>query len=126
MNNESDSSVPAQPSRLLTIIKILLACGILFFLYLQIQPKFPYLNILYDKLKEYKPQVTSTEPTKESPEIKIKNSAKPTDTPKPDGKGFCYAGQWNGVRSCIDVNSLDECYSGEMYNSKTNCINKKK
>lgn len=128
--NEANNFKPPDPvpssGSGLTIIKILLACGILVFLYLQVQPKLPYLNMLFDKLKEsiksYKQLLTPVEPKKEPPEINVKSPEK-TDTPKPDnGKGFCYAGEWNGVRSCIDVNSLDECYSGKMYDSKAECI----
>ena len=117
-------SDPGQPSRLLTLIKLVLACGILIFLFLQIQPKLPYLSTLYNKLKDYTKQ-DAPEPTKESPEIKIKSSGNTIETPKPEQKGFCYAGEWEGSRSCIDVNSLDECYSGEMYDSKIDCTNKK-
>ena len=129
MMNSYETVLPEpQPSRVLTIIKIMLACGILFFLFLQIQPKIPYLKVLYDNLKvlydylkEYKKQVP-LETKKESPEIIIKSSENQIEPPKPDvGKMFCYAGEWNGVRSCIDVNSLDECYSGEMYSSKSKC-----
>lgn len=129
MMNSYETVLPEpQPSRVLTIIKIMLACGILFFLFLQIQQKIPYLKLLYDNLKvlydylkEYKKQVP-LETKKESPEIIIKSSETQIEPPKPNvGKMFCYAGEWNGVRSCIDVNSLDECYSGEMYSSKSKC-----
>ena len=122
---EFESPEPSHTSRLLTIIKILLACGILIFLYLQIQPNIPYLNTLYNKLKEYKQVLSEPKKVSASQEIQVKSSGKQIDNPKPNNGGFCYIGEWNGTRSCIDVNSLDECYSGEIYDSKNKCTNKK-
>lgn len=37
--------------------------------------------------------------------------------------GYCYIGEDRGIRSCIKVNSKDECMSGDIFPTKEICIN---
>lgn len=37
--------------------------------------------------------------------------------------GYCYIGEDRGFRSCIDVNLADECMSGEIFPTRSVCIN---
>lgn len=47
-----------------------------------------------------------------------------TQLAKPTNKsGFCYIGEDRGFRSCIEVTDEDTCTSGEIYPSRTICIN---
>ena len=36
--------------------------------------------------------------------------------------GYCLAGEWKGVRSCVRVNNEKDCTSGKMYESKDKCV----
>ena len=40
-----------------------------------------------------------------------------------DKLGWCYIGEENGQRSCIEVNQNDTCMSGDIFPSKNVCIN---
>mgnify|MGYP003388992521 CR=1 FL=1 len=47
-----------------------------------------------------------------------------TQLSKPNQKsGFCYIGEDRGFRSCIEVTESDSCESGDIYPSRTICIN---
>lgn len=37
--------------------------------------------------------------------------------------GFCYVGEYKGVRSCINVGQGDKCMSGDIFPTKDICIN---
>jgi hypothetical protein len=37
--------------------------------------------------------------------------------------GFCLAGEWKGVRSCVKVANNKECVSGQLFESETKCVN---
>jgi len=38
-------------------------------------------------------------------------------------KGYCYVGNWNGLRSCVKVSDSDECLSNMIYKSDAICRN---
>ena len=37
--------------------------------------------------------------------------------------GFCLAGEWNGSRSCIKVDSAKDCVSGQLFQTQATCQN---
>jgi hypothetical protein len=37
--------------------------------------------------------------------------------------GFCLAGEWKGVRTCVKVANNKECVSGQLFESKKKCVN---
>lgn len=37
--------------------------------------------------------------------------------------GFCYIGEYKGIRSCINVGEGDKCMSGDIFPTKEICIN---
>ena len=37
--------------------------------------------------------------------------------------GFCLAGEWKGVRSCVKVKSAKDCVSGQLFPNETTCVN---
>ena len=57
----------------------------------------------------------------------------PADEPKPDDSasvtqggsqgGFCLAGEWKGVRTCVQVDSKTDCTSGQLFQTEDTCIN---
>ena len=47
-----------------------------------------------------------------------------TQSSKASGKaGYCYIGEDRGFRSCIKVNQADMCMSGDIFPSRTICVN---
>jgi hypothetical protein len=36
--------------------------------------------------------------------------------------GFCLAGEWKGVRSCVRVNAGKDCASGKVFSTKEQCV----
>lgn len=63
---------------------------------------------------------------------KISGKKKPKSSPEPDDStssvqggsqgGYCLAGEWKGVRSCVRVNDPKECTSGKLYETKDKCV----
>lgn len=51
----------------------------------------------------------------------------PPPPPKPDKRkhrgGFCYIGEEDGFRSCVEVNKADQCMSGEIFPTREICVN---
>jgi hypothetical protein len=57
------------------------------------------------------------------------------EDPKPDESarstqggsqgGFCLAGEWKGVRSCVKVDSKTDCTSGQLFASEATCVSPK-
>ena len=41
------------------------------------------------------------------------------------GGGWCYIGEFNKVKGCIEVSNKSDCMSGDIFPSKNICINKK-
>jgi len=37
--------------------------------------------------------------------------------------GFCLAGEWDGARSCIKVDSANDCISGQLFQTQATCQN---
>ena len=37
--------------------------------------------------------------------------------------GFCLAGEWKGVRSCVKVKSAKDCVSGQLFPNEMSCVN---
>lgn len=37
--------------------------------------------------------------------------------------GYCNVGSWKGIRSCVKVNTKNECMSGDIFPTKEICIN---
>ena len=50
----------------------------------------------------------------------------PPPPPKPDKRrrkgGFCYVGEEDGFRSCVEVNKADQCMSGDIFPTREICI----
>ena len=54
--------------------------------------------------------VQSTEPT-----------VTPISTQKPKA-GWCYVGDFNGVKGCVEITEHDKCMSGQVFPSKEECL----
>ena len=36
---------------------------------------------------------------------------------------WCLSGEYNGSRSCVEINAVDKCMSGQIYPSQSDCVN---
>lgn len=82
-------------------------------------------------------EVTSETPTAAqlaTGQIPTKKPSKAkTSSPEPDeatssvqggaGNGFCLAGEWKGVRSCVGVPKGQACVSGQLFPTNEQCVN---
>lgn len=67
---------------------------------------------------------------KETENKKIKPPKPPTTTPQPDDSsssiqgsaGYCYIGEWKGVRSCVKVDKNTPCNS-KLFTTEELCVN---
>jgi hypothetical protein len=75
----------------------------------------------------------SPKPVKEQPALKqIKESKEKTPSPKPDDStssiqgtgtaGYCYVGEWKGIRSCVKVDKTTPCKT-QKYSTEELCVN---
>jgi hypothetical protein len=60
---------------------------------------------------------------------KLSRKPKPVKTPVPDdssstiqGAGYCYVGEWKGVRSCVKVDKKTPCET-QVYSTEELCVN---
>jgi hypothetical protein len=75
----------------------------------------------------------SEEPEEKKPKKEKKKVKKAAPPPEPDQttsivqggaqSGFCLAGEWSGVRSCVPVEKGQECVSGQRFDSNEQCVN---
>jgi hypothetical protein len=100
----------------------------------------PYVTMFSDLMKSANDLLESTvQPTEEkakpppSKKVKTKVSQKKTAVPEPDEStsnvqggaqgGFCLAGEWKGVRSCVKIPKGTECVSGQLFPTELKCTN---
>lgn len=66
------------------------------------------------------------------PNIKFSNQPQPVQSSEPimtpicsqkPMAGWCYVGDFNGARGCVDVNEHDKCMSGQIFASQSQCLN---
>ena len=79
--------------------------------------------------KEKTPKTTTSSQPKEKTQPKEKP---PTPTPKPDDStssiqgvgtaGYCYVGEWKGIRSCVKVDKTTPCKTN-VYSTEELCVN---
>ena len=120
---------------------VLLVLGVVFFYF---RPYFAYVSEVIEMAKSLMDATigimssTSTnivESTAKGSNVvvdKISGSKKPKTVPEPDDSnstvqggaagGFCLAGEWKGVRSCVRVDAGKDCRSGKVYSTKEQCV----
>ena len=72
-------------------------------------------------------------PTEDKINAKVNGKAALSGAPKPDDAassvqggaqgGFCLAGEWNGQRTCLQVDRGKDCVSGQLFKSQATCEN---
>ena len=96
------------------------------------------LHLLQGKTKKKPPPPSKKNPIKKmkdavedpkkrmSPKKRVRIVEPDVDTIKvhTSGKsGYCNVGSWKGIRSCVKVNSKNDCMSGDIFPTKDICIN---
>jgi len=113
-----------QPSRAVTIIKILITCGILIVLLIQILPHIPYVSDTYKKLAtaQAKPK-TATKTDIQLPQEDSREPPMPSPTEDAHtSQSYCYVGEWDGKRTCVGVSSVTDCVSRQVFRNKRDCV----
>ena len=95
------------------IIGILVLIGV----YVLLQPYFPMLGKLVELVRVAFNKLT-LEKTDEA-SIGSKLTVNKVDKPAPES--YCYVGEWEGTRQCVQVNK-SQC-SAETYSTESQCVN---
>jgi hypothetical protein len=95
-----------------------------------IRPYFTYFSDLVKSTNDLLNATTAPETKKEEAKKKLK---KIKGSPEPDDStsnvqggaqgGYCLAGEWKNVRSCVKIPKGTECVSGQLFPSEVKCIN---
>ena len=84
-----------------------------------------YLQTLEKKID--RSAVTSTSQQEQRPRDIDYSGPEPNETQsKSTGGssiGFCYIGEYNGNRSCASVKESSNCMSGDIFDTKEQCVN---
>ncbi len=97
-------------------IGLLVCVGV--FLYLQLKPYFYHVVDLIEAIKKVFQKGLSTAET-----VVAQTSIHKTPKPSVDKKetGYCYLGEWEGVRTCTKVDN-DSCPT-KVYSTYQQCVN---
>jgi hypothetical protein len=109
-------------------LKLFIIAAILIFLYLQIRPHLSFLLTLIEFIRNIiNLSLTTTKNVAETvvdeTAIGSKLIVNKVADPIPEGKssGYCYIGEWKGVRSCLKVDNTP-CKT-QVYSTMQQCVN---
>ena len=127
--------------------KVMLVIIVLIMLFWIVRPYLNQFSAVVDLLKSFSgSSVKTLETTTKAEDVAIEESATKVDQdmkkilpkktlqePKPDDAasslqggaktGFCLAGEWKGVRSCVKVENGKNCASGQLFPTEELCVN---
>ena len=123
--------------------KVILLVFVLMIVFYYIRPYIGHLNDIFTLMKSFmNSSVDMTTPDEKTEKKNSKKIAKKVDgetptpsskQPKPDDSassvqggaksGFCLAGEWKGVRTCVKVDNGKDCSSGQLFPSEEKCVN---
>ena len=127
-----DTIPPPPPSSFTWYLKIALVIAVLIFVYIKIAP---YLSHLLQTIETIRSLLnmflsmtknvagTVVDETSVGSKVIVNKVSKP---PKPVesetmSKGYCYVGEWKGIRSCMKVDNTP-CAT-KVYSTKQQCVN---
>ena len=114
-------------------VKLLVIGLVLFFIYIRVRP---YIVHLLDVIETIRQMINMTlaftenvskkavDQTSVGAKLVVNKLSKPL--PEPDesinqSKGYCFVGEWKGVRSCVKVDKTP-CAT-QLYSTKQQCVN---
>jgi len=113
--------------------KAMLVVGILTLLIWYVYPMLSSMKSMIQSMNELLNLSADIVEEPEKPEEEKPKAKKKTASPEPDEStssvqggavnGFCLAGEWKGVRSCVGVPKGQACVSGQLFPTKEQCVN---
>jgi hypothetical protein len=118
---------------------VILFCIVIGLLYYFISPHYENIVLMINTMRSMTQMISSlyyamkTPPEEGSNIVNTKNPTPPKKTPDPnessssiqgstiDG-GYCYVGEWKGVRSCVKVDKTTPCKT-QLYSTEELCVN---
>jgi hypothetical protein len=110
-------------------LKLLVITAILLFIYLQIRPHLSFLLTLIEFIRKVTNlSLTTTKNVAETvvdktaigSKLIVNKIVKPIPEESRPAKGYCYVGEWKGVRSCVKV---DKTCATQVYSTMEQCVN---
>ena len=116
-------------------LKMLLVLVVFIFIYLKVQPYISQLLGVIENIRQLLNMVLSftenvskdvVDETAVGSKLVVNKLSKPLPSPdessnqSKDSKGYCFIGEWKGVRSCVKV---DHSCPTEVYSTKQRCVN---
>jgi hypothetical protein len=107
--------------------------AILVFIYIQIRPHLSFLITMIEFIRKVgtmsldttkKVAETVVDETAIGSKLIVNAASKPTpeeSRPSKPAKGYCYVGEWKGVRSCVKVDNTP-CKT-QVYSTMQQCVN---
>ena len=89
------------------------------------------LDVIEDQLNKKKNDLSSSDTSttlstalsEATPQLPEPDDATSSTQKNQNKSGFCYIGEDRGFRSCIKVDEMDQCMSGEIFPSQALCVN---
>lgn len=89
------------------------------------------LDVIEDQLNKKKNDLSSSDTSttlstalsEATPQLPQPDDATSSTQKNQNKSGFCYIGEDRGFRSCIKVDEMDQCMSGEIFPSQALCVN---
>lgn len=116
--------------------KLILILIVFIFIYIKVKPYISQLLDVIETIRQLLNMVISfagdvskdvVDETSVGSKVIVNKLSKPVPEPdesinqsKGETKGYCFVGEWKGVRSCVKVNG--ECPT-EVYSTKQQCVN---
>lgn len=122
-----------QPSSIRWYLKAMVIIIVIIFIYVKVKP---YLTHLLDTIETIRSLInmmlsmtenvaeTVVDETSIGSKLLVNKISKPLPEPEESGsttKGYCFVGEWKGIRSCVKVDNTP-C-STQIYSTKTQCVN---
>lgn len=114
-------------------IKAMIMLVVFIFIYIKAQPYIYHVLDLIETIRSFfdliikfssKTATNAVDETSIGTKLVVNKIAKPI--PKPDysrnKSGFCYVGEYKGVRSCVKVDKKNTCES-KVYSTEQQCVN---
>ena len=114
-------------------VKLFLVVAVLGFIYMQLRPYIYHVIDMIETLRkliniliEFSSNVaeTAVDQTATGSKLVVNKVAKPGPIPdvSRNKSGFCYVGEYKGIRSCVKVDKSDSC-STQVYSTQSQCVN---
>jgi len=128
-----DQPIAPQPTGIPWYIKAMIFLVVFIFIYIKAQPYIYHVLDLIETIRSFfdliiqfssKTATNAVDETSIGTKLVVNKIAKPV--PKPDysrnKSGFCYVGEYKGIRSCVKVDKSDSC-STQVYSTQSQCVN---